>query len=112
MENKENIKQVTPMLKVSENIKQLKSALQSIEIKGNYFVSITDERRYVYKSNFQVLNKTKFNESYYKYGEIMKPVNSDCIYLFEFNKDAYNQQQLFFKKNFAIVFDYINLAPD
>ena len=34
MENKENIKQVTPMLKVSENIKQLKSALQSIEIKG------------------------------------------------------------------------------
>lgn len=42
----------------------------------------------------------------------MKPVNSDCIYLFEFNKDAYNQQQLFFKKNFAIVFDYINLAPE
>ena len=85
MENKENTKQITPMLKVSENIRKLKLALKSIEINGNSF-SITNERRYVYKSDFQVLNKTNFNEMLYKYGEIIKPVNSDCIYIFEFNK--------------------------
>ncbi len=111
MENKENTKQITPMLKVSENIRKLKLALKSIEINGNSF-SITNERRYVYKSDFQVLNKTNFNEMLYKYGKIIKPVNSDCIYIFEFNKDIYNQQQLFFKKNFSIIFDYINLAPE